>query len=108
MTKRMMASLAGAMMIAAPLALGPAAPAQAERVCLPFADMARQLQANFAEAPVAIGLADNGGLIEVFANGDGSTWTMLYVAPNGVSCLVASGENWMTAPKPKLLTGTPL
>ena len=108
MTQKMTVSLARAILLAAPLALGLAAPAQAERVCLPFTDMARQLQANFAEAPVAIGVADNGGLIQVFANGDGSTWTMLFVAPNGVSCLVASGENWMTAPKPKFLTGTPL
>ena len=106
MTKTMTGSLARAILVAALLAAGLAAPAKAERVCLPFADMAQQLQINFAEAPVAMGLADNGGLIQVFANGDGSTWTMLFVAPNGVSCLVASGETWMTAQK--RLAGQPL
>ncbi len=102
----MMGSLARATLMAAPLAAGLAAPAKAERVCLPVADMAQQLRLNFAEAPVAMGLADNGGLIQVFTNGDGSTWTMLYVAPNGVSCLVASGETWMIAAKQ--LAGQPL
>ncbi len=106
MTKTMTYSLARTAILAAALAAGLAAPAKAERVCLPFADMAQQLNLKFAEAPVAMGLADNGGLIQVFANGDGSTWTMLFVAPSGVSCLVASGETWLVAAKQ--LAGQPL
>jgi hypothetical protein len=46
------------------------------------------------EEPVALGVTNNGSLIEVLTSDDGSTWTMMISQPNGSSCLVAAGKGW--------------
>jgi hypothetical protein len=57
-------------------------------------DVVKQLADKYQESPVAIGLASNGGLVEVLTTGNGSTWTIIITMPNGMSCLVAAGEDW--------------
>ncbi len=57
-------------------------------------DVLSQLGSKYKEAPSAVGLANNGGLIEVLTSDDGSTWTIIVSMPNGTSCLLAAGENW--------------
>lgn len=66
----------------------------APMACSPRDDVLTQLSTKFKEAPVAIGLANNGGLLEVLTAGKGETWTIIITMPNGVSCLVAAGEDW--------------
>ena len=56
--------------------------------------MAMQLGSWYSEALVAIGLADTAGVVEVFSTGDGSTWTMVLTMPDGMSCVMATGEGW--------------
>ncbi len=56
--------------------------------------MAKKLKSRYSEAPVAIGLADTAGVVEVFSTGDGSTWTMDFTMPDGMSCVMAPGEGW--------------
>lgn len=72
----------------------PASAIAAPMACSPREDVVNQLATKFKEAPVAIGLANNGGLLEVLTAGDGATWTIIITMPNGVSCLVAAGEDW--------------
>ncbi len=71
-----------------------AAPGLAQGVCAPRADLARALGQQHSEAPVALGLASNGNLMEVFASKLGETWTLVMSMPNGISCVVAAGESW--------------
>ncbi len=52
------------------------------------------LKSQYSEAPVAIGVANNGGLVEVLSTGDGDTWSIIITTPKGMSCLVAAGEGW--------------
>ena len=52
------------------------------------------LSDKYSEAPIAIGVANNGGLVEVLATGDGDTWSIIITTPQGMSCLVAAGEGW--------------
>jgi hypothetical protein len=52
------------------------------------------LAQKYSEAPVAIGVANNGGLVEVLSTGDGNTWSIIITSPQGMSCLVAAGEGW--------------
>ncbi len=59
-----------------------------------------QLADKYAEAPAGVGLASNGGLLELLTAGDGRTWTLLITMPNGQSCLLAAGESW----QPRQLT----
>lgn len=53
-----------------------------------------QLETKYHEKPVAIGIANNGGLIEVLTTKEGRTWTTVIALPNGMSCLVAAGTDW--------------
>ncbi len=52
------------------------------------------LAQKYDESPVAIGVTNKGGLVEVLTSGDGGTWTIIVTFPNGTSCLVAAGEGW--------------
>ncbi len=52
------------------------------------------LAEEYKEAQVAIGVTNSGGLVEVFAAADGSTWTIVVTSPRGMSCVVTAGEGW--------------
>ena len=52
------------------------------------------LSQKYKEAPIALGVTHNGGLVEVFSTGNGSTWSIIVTTPLGMSCLVAAGEDW--------------
>ncbi len=84
-----------AMALLAGLALV-SAPAEAQSVTAPRAEIVKQLGDAYAEAPVAIGLTGNGSVIELFTTGDGSTWTIVITSPDGLSRVVAAGESWMS------------
>ena len=49
---------------------------------------------KYKEAPVAVGVTNSGGLVEILTTNDGETWTIILSTPNGTSCLVAAGEGW--------------
>ncbi len=84
----------GAVVIALGLLLNGATGAKAQAMCLRHSDLAAQLETKFGEAPTAIALASNGGLIELFSTGDGATWTLVMTSPDGVACVLVSGESW--------------
>jgi hypothetical protein len=64
--------------------------------CVERADLIKHLETKYREAPTAVGLADNGSLLEVFASRDGETWTVTVTMPNGISCMVATGQQWQS------------
>ncbi len=70
--------------------------AAAQSACKPRTDVVGHLAKKYGEAPVAIGVTNKGGLIEVLTTGDGDTWTIIVSMPNGTSCMVAAGEGWRT------------
>lgn len=74
----------------------------APMACSPRDAVLDQLSARFHEAPVAVGLANNGALLELLASPAGETWTIIITMPNGTSCLVAAGHDWqeIAAPEP--------
>ncbi len=80
------------------LVFGLVTPASAQIACSKREDVMKHLAAKFSEAPVAVGLANNGGVIEVLSTGNGSTWTIIITMPDGMSCLVAAGQEWETLP----------
>ena len=41
-----------------------------------------------------MGLASSGGVVEVLTDDKGSSWSIIVTMPTGITCLVASGENW--------------
>jgi len=40
-----------------------------------------------------MGVSTNGSLVELYTSENG-TWTLMLTRPDGVSCLIAAGQNW--------------
>jgi len=71
--------------------------AAADVVCVERVKFIERLKSNYGERPVSRGINFNGVLVEVFTSQEGH-FTILATWPDGVSCLIASGENWQDAP----------
>lgn len=83
---------------------GAPAAAQAPLVCGKRAIVLDRLAgAPHHEAPVALGLASNGGVIELLVSEGGASWTLILSLPDGTSCLIAAGEGWQSLPVPARL-----
>lgn len=65
---------------------------QAGRNCADRARVLAQLTEKYGEARQGMGLAANNTVVEVFASQDTGTWTITVTSPNGMTCLVASGQ----------------
>jgi len=62
------------------------------------------LSQKYKEAPIALGVTHNGGLVEVLTTGNGNTWSIIVTTPQGMSCLVAAGEGWRAKEGEQLAT----
>ena len=69
-------------------------PVSAQYVCMPHAEVEKQLSVNYGEVPIALGLGSSGAVFEVFATADGMSWTIIVTSTNGTSCLLAEGVAW--------------
>lgn len=78
--------------------------AAAQNACSTRAEVLKQLSSKYEESPVAMGLASNGGLIEVLASKKGNSWTIIMTMPNGMACMVAAGQNWEALPQIAILS----
>ena len=47
---------------------------------------------RYGETRQALGLAQQGAVIEMFASETSGSWTITVTMPNGTTCLVASGQ----------------
>lgn len=64
--------------------------------CGPRDQVLPVLQQKYGEARVGMGLVGTAQVMEVFANPETGTWTITASLPDGVMCLVASGEHFET------------
>ena len=67
--------------------------AEAASPCAVRDQMLAQFAEKYSESPVALGLDADGRLVVVLAS-DRGTWSIMLTAPDGQSCIVATGENW--------------
>ncbi len=72
--------------------------------CLPHETAVSKLEQGYGEQRVGLGIGPSGGAVYELYVADTGTWTILVTRPNGLSCIAASGESWMTSP---LLAGDP-
>jgi hypothetical protein len=79
------------------LATTSAAVAQ-QPLCTERSEVVNQLSSQYSEAPVAMGIANNGGVVEILSSQTGTSWTIILTMPNGVTCMIAAGENWESLP----------
>ncbi len=91
---RLCLSIAVAMFLLAATAFM-AHPAAAQQAGVPRAEVVKALGDRYAEESVGLGIAQNGGVIELFTSKDGATWTIVLTMPNGLSRVIATGESWM-------------
>lgn len=68
--------------------------ATAQQQCAPYESVVAQLADDYQEQLRTLGLVDNDAVVVQFANEETGTWTILVVSPQGVACLIASGESW--------------
>lgn len=68
--------------------------------CRDRAGLIERLRQEFGERPAALGMTENGGVVELLVSEEGS-WTLLFSFPNGTSCLLATGQGWESNAKPK-------
>ncbi len=88
MMKSSLAALA-ALVVAAPTLAAAQVP-----ICTHRNEIVKLLTESLHEQPVAAGLAESGRVIEVYANAERSSWTMIVTSPTGTACVVAAGEHW--------------
>lgn len=70
--------------------------AEGNRNCAPRPMVLERLVEKFGETRQSIGLGANNAVIEVFASSDTGSWTITVTTPNGLTCLVASGQSFET------------
>ena len=57
-------------------------------------DLLSHLSGEYSEEPVAMGLATNGSIVEVLSSKAGGSFTIVYTTPDGLTCMMAAGNNW--------------
>ena len=80
------------------LCLSRSADAQSAGIIVDREAVAKELSEKHREKTVGMGLADNGGVLELFTSEGGETWTVLLTMPNGASFVVGTGKAWAGKP----------
>lgn len=75
------------------LALLGSSPATGQGLCGSHEDIVKKLASGFKEVRAGWGLAGNNGLVELYVSETGG-WSVLITRPNGLTCMVASGQDW--------------
>jgi hypothetical protein len=71
-----------------------ASTAMAQPQCNERDNVLELLAKKYKETPIAAGVTNTGGLVEVLTDHNSGTWTIIVTTPQGMSCLVAAGEGW--------------
>ncbi len=93
------ATFCGSLAFTAALFAAPADGAVQQIPCNQRNDVLGLLAQKYQELPIAVGVTNRGGLVEVLSTGDGKTWTIIISSPDGEACMVAAGEGWRVLPK---------
>ncbi len=75
-----------------------AAQGRSTQVCGQRAAIIAQLNTRFGEQVRAIGLAGQTRIVEVFASDETGTWTITITSLDGITCLMATGQNYEALP----------
>ncbi len=78
-----------------------ASPAAGQIQCGERSKVLEFLSKKYQEAPIAAGVTTTGALVEVLTDPKGHTWTIIVTTPEGISCLVATGDGWRTMEQPQ-------
>ncbi|MBZ0217862.1 MAG: hypothetical protein K8F25_14990 [Fimbriimonadaceae bacterium] len=62
-------------------------------VCMNHKNLVTFLSDRYSEAPRALGLVEDRGLMEVYVS-DKGTWTIVMTTAQGIACILAAGDTW--------------
>lgn len=85
----------------------PYAEAETRQACAKRDQVVRKLEEKFGETLRSIGLHQTDGVVEVYSSDETGTWTILMTRPDGVSCLISSGQMWEQDAAPLQKPGEP-
>ena len=66
------------------------------RKCAPRDMVVKRLAEKYGESRQNIGMGQQGIVMETFVSGETGSWTIIVTTPNGMTCLVASGQAYET------------
>lgn len=66
-----------------------------------------ELASKYSETRHAMGLAANTAMMEMFASTETGTWTLTITTPDGMTCLIASGNGFEALTEPLPSKGDP-
>lgn len=75
--------------------------------CAQHGTMVENLADKYGEQKTNAGLTGQ-QVMEVYANPETGTWTVLMVNANGLACMVAAGEIWLTFEPETAPVGEPM
>jgi len=89
--------------IAALMTFSACAPAAAQQsMCAAREQVVGMLESRYSETVRGRGLANESRVIEIWASDEAGTWTITMTMPNGMTCLMASGQHYETiVPEPE-------
>ena len=70
--------------------------AEAANNCAPRDMVLERLETKYGESRQSVGLGANNMVVETFASADTGSWTITVTRPDGMTCLVASGQSYET------------
>ncbi|WP_412073887.1 hypothetical protein [Tritonibacter mobilis] len=62
--------------------------------CAPRDMVVKRLAERYGESRQSIGMGQQGMVMETFASNETGSWTITVTTPNGMTCLVASGQSY--------------
>jgi len=77
-----------------------ATPVLSQQRCLKTGDLYQHLEMTYQEHRKGYGITDSGALVEFWVSESGS-WTSFASFPDGMLCLLASGQDWGYEPVEK-------
>ena len=80
---------------------------QQGRNCAPREVVVERLASKYGETRQAIGLGEQGMVMETFASAETGSWTITVTMPTGLTCLVAFGQSF-EAIRESATTGDPI
>lgn len=83
--------------------LGGSVAAQAQTMCTQRDKLVSLLDSKYSEQQTGYGLVGTHAMLEVFVS-EKHTFTIVSTYPNGVSCIIAAGDNWEAVEPKKKLT----
>ncbi len=78
------------------LAIGAGQAAAQSGNCAPRQVVLDRLSETYGETRQSMGLGSSGRVMEVFASDASGSWTITVTLPNGMTCLMASGQSFET------------